>query len=64
MKRVSVKGVRPIIKNHPVSGRLLVALSLVTSPASWVFMSLKETWPDYREEFSRGVKLVFLPWDK
>jgi hypothetical protein len=63
MKKASLRGVRPIIKNHPILGRLLVAASLVTAPALWVALALRESWPEFRREYGQGLRLAFLPWE-
>jgi hypothetical protein len=62
MKKANMNGVRPLIKNHPVMGRILTAGLLLVMPVAWVLYALKETWPDVRDEVMQMVGVIFLPW--
>lgn len=64
MKKADMRGVRPIIKNRPVLGRLIIAGCLLILPFLWVYASLKETWSDLCDEAREMLEIVFLPWDK
>lgn len=63
MKKASLRGVRPIIKNHPFLGRLLTVAILPTVPVLWVIFALRETWPDVRNEVKHMLSVAFLPWE-
>lgn len=63
MKKASLRGVRPIIKNHPISGRLITSVFLLSVPFYWVAVALKETWPEVRDEAAQMLSVIFLPWE-
>ena len=68
MKKANLRGVRPIIRNHPILGRLVALgwlLALPVMAAGYIiYAGCREVVPEAANAASKMLGVIFLPWER